>query len=165
MKKFIQRTLLAILFFVSAPLMAQTEVFTKPPTAQNPANPQTNALAGFEAEWSVAVDIRRLVANKSARERFTLKLADGTRVVLQSANFQPVEGFIPLGETDIVPDPDVPDSKLSYSWYGQAGPQWLQFTVHKGTISATLSTFNKRFTVGLDRSSKLVLIQANFPAI
>ena len=136
--------------------MAQTEVFTKPPTAQNPANPQTNALAGFEAEWSVAVDIRRLVANKSARERFTLKLADGTRVVLQSANFEPVEGFIPLGETDIVPDPNLPDSKLSYSWYGQAGPQWLQFTVHRGTVSATLSNFNKRFTVGLDRSAKLV---------
>ena len=154
---FLARFLLLALLSVATPLLAQTEIFTKPPTALNPANLQTNALAGFEAEWSVAVDIRRLVANKAARERFTLKLADGTRVVLQRANFQAVEGFIPLGETDIVPDPNLPDSKLSYSWYGQAGPQWLQFTVHKGTISATLSNFNKRFTVGLDRSAKLVL--------
>jgi len=97
---------------------------------------------GIEAEWAVAVDIRGLAASKAARSKYSVRLTDGSSVRLNREYFEPVTGFIAKLEgenvVDIVPDPNLPDSELSYSWYGFAahpsGTQWLQFTVQKGNV-------------------------------
>ena len=156
--------ILMLLFGASTEALAQTEIFTSPPTQQSPPDAQITHIAGFEAQWKVAVDVRRLVANKAARNQFSVRFNDGSNVQIRRTHFEPIAGFIAQmqGENiiDIVPDPTLPDSALSYTWYGYTahpnGTQWLQFTVYQGTISATLSANKKRYSLNVGRGKQLV---------
>ncbi len=161
-----RNTILALMFLLSASTeaLAQTQVFTSPPTQQSPPDIQIARIAGFEAQWKVSVDVRRLVANKAARNQLSIRLSDGSNVQIRRTHFEPIAGFIAQmqGENiiDIVPDPALPDSALSYTWYGYTahpnGTQWLQFTVYQGTISATLSANKKRYSLNVGSGKQLV---------
>jgi hypothetical protein len=53
--------------------------------------------------------------------------------------FEPLAGFIP-GGSGVIPDPHLPDSALSYSWYGFGDGGTLTLAVRDGRVSATLRT-------------------------
>lgn len=59
--------ILWISLLASATAFAQTEVFTAPPSELSAPSQQVVGVAGYEAEWKVAIDVRRLAAHKTAR--------------------------------------------------------------------------------------------------
>jgi hypothetical protein len=72
-----------------------------------------------------------------APKEVAVKLDDTKSTLVSLRRFEPIDGFVIIND-EVVPDPTLPDSALSYSWFGLAGSRQLVVAVHLGTMSATL---------------------------
>ena len=131
------------LLMLSTQVFAQTAFFTHPSFSPMP----TPNIRALEAEFQIAVDIRALALNSTARQQFSVRLPDGTSKVFQQKSFDGQAGFISLGQTDIQPDPALPDAAISYYWYGLSGSETLSVAVYRGRISATLIGQSKTYQI------------------
>ncbi len=127
-----------LFLLISCQTFAQTNFFTLHPGHPSFSPLPPPPIRALEAEHQVALNVRSLVLSDATRRSFSVRLADGTIKVFQQKRFDGQEGFIPLGVDDVQPDPALPDTALSYYWYGISGTESLSFTVYKGRGSATL---------------------------
>ncbi len=138
-------TLLAALLGSGA--SAQTTFFTIWPGHPDFAPQPTSTIPGVEVEYPVAVDIRELVRNRAARDSYRLRFDDGNDRVFSQQRFEAIEGFIELGSLDIQPDPRLPESAISYYWYGLSGNETLFIAVVHGQLSLSLSGRDKTYAI------------------
>ena len=141
------KRLFFLFLLLSTNALAQTSFFVLWPGHPSFSPLPTPNIRALEAEYQIAVDVRALASNNSVRQQYSVRLADGSIKVFQQKSFDGRAGFIPLGQNDVQPDPSVPDSALSYFWYGLSGNETLAVTVFEGRMSATLIGQNKTFQV------------------
>jgi hypothetical protein len=154
-----------LLVFVAGLLMsvlanAQTAFFTIWPGHPDFSPLPPSSVTGVEVEYPIAVNVRTLVADNASRAGYSLQLGDGSNLVFAQQRFVPIQGFIGLGQTDIQPDPEVPDSDLGYYWYGTSQNSSFIFSVHQGRLSGTIITAEKHFALTESRG-QLVLRRFN----
>ncbi len=136
MCRFVLSVFVTIAILFSDYLNAQTLFFKRPPSESLPL---PSSLYGVDSEFAIEIDIRELVANRKARESYRLLGVDGREHVFKKLSVEFETGFIFQEDLqDIVPDPKLPNSSLSYSWSGLSNKQTLTFSVYNGFISGTL---------------------------
>lgn len=143
--------------------IAQTAFFTVWPGHPDFSPLPPPAIPGVEVDYPIAVDVRGLVLNASTRQRYSLRFADGTVKVFEQKRFEGEQGFVALGPSDIQPDPNLPDSALSWYWFGMAGNESLSAAVYQGRMSATVIAQGKHFAI-TEAQGDLVFRQFN-PAL
>lgn len=132
---------------LSTQAFAQTTFFTLWPGHPSFSPLPTPNVRALEGEFQIAVDIRALALNSAVRQQFSVRLPDDTSKVFQQQSFDGQAGFISLGETDIQPDTALPDSAISYYWYGLSGKETLSVAVYRGRMSATLIGQRKTYQI------------------
>ena len=142
-----------LILFLSSTAFAQTSFFTVWPGHPDFSPLPPSNIPGVEVEYPITVNLRSLVLNSSTRQRYSLRLANGSTQVFELKAFDGMSGFIPLGNSDIQPDPNVPDSALSYSWYGMSGNETFYVAVRGGRISATLIGKTKNYSITKSRGT------------
>lgn len=138
------RVLLVLLFIVSFPAAAQTDFFTVSPrdTADEPLPP--SGRRGVVVEHRVEVDIRSIANDLNV---LRVEFANRNEISFNVSSFDPKQGFLIDKEYRVYPDPDVPDEKLVYSWYGISDEGSLSFSVYGGRMSATLITKDAHYAL------------------
>lgn len=151
------------LLLVSSSGFAQTSFFTIWPGHPDFSPLPPPPIPGVEAEYPVSVDVRALVLDDATRQQFSVRFADGSTRVFGQRRFVGEEGFVALGASDIQPDPSLPDSALSYYWFGMSENETISVGVHHGRISATVITAARHFAL-TEADGGLVFRQFN-PAL
>ena len=132
---------------------ADTNFWFIPPEHPDFGPPNTSPTAlGAVLEYKVAPHVRD-IADSRINNRITMYIPSLGNVDITRVSFKPLEGFISAGIGDIYPDPNVPESGLSYHWYGVAPNTELSVTVQRGVMTA-------RFAQG---STTWVVAQNNGP--
>lgn|GEM_PF-7059771 len=151
------RLLLVLLCIVSFPAAAQTDFFTVSPkdTAHEPLPP--SGRHAVVVEHRVEVDIRSIA---SAPSVLRVEFADRAEIAFNVSSFSPEHGFLIDKDFRVYPDPDVPDEKLVYSWFGISDEGSLSFSVYGGRMSATLITKDAHYAVA-ETDSKIVFRKMN----
>jgi Metallo-peptidase family M12B Reprolysin-like len=142
---------------------AQTTFFTIWPGHPSFSPLPPSGTIGVEVEYPITVNVRALVTSSSVRQQFSLRMPNGTSKVFTSRSFDGKEGFVSLGASDIQPDPALPDSALSYFWYGTSGNETFTVSVYRGRVSASLIASGKNYAITRYRN-QLVFRQFN-PAL
>lgn len=136
-----------LMLVVSQFASAQTQFFTIWPNHPDFSPLPPPNVTGVEVDYPVVVNVRNIVTNGATRASYSVRMEDGSDLLFTLHRFIDVSGFIALGSTDIQPDPNQPDSALSYTWYGLSDRKSLIVTVYQGVISATLITDNKHYVI------------------
>lgn len=151
------RILIVLLCIVSFPAAAQTDFFTISPkdTAHEPLPP--SGRHAVVVEHRVEVDIRSLASDPSV---LRVEFADRAEINFKVSSWNPTRGFLVGKDYRVYPDPDVPDEKLVYSWFGTSEEGRLSFSVYGGRMSATLITKDAHYALA-EADSKMVFREMN----
>lgn len=144
------RSLLSIFaLLLATQVSAQTEFFRLYPghPSMSPLPPPIGAGPAVEVDYPIGINMRSLVLDSPTRAEWALRMPGGDVKVFREARFTPHEGFVPLGEFDVQPDPQLPDSRISWDWFGTLGRESLTVSVHRGKLSATLIGTEKNYAV------------------
>lgn len=151
------RILLVLLCIVSFPAAAQTDFFTVSPkdTAHEPLPP--SGRHAVVVEHRVEVDIRSIASDPSV---LRVEFADRAEIAFNVSSFSPEHGFLIDKDFRVYPDPDIPDEKLVYSWFGISDECSLSFSVYGGRMSATLITKDAHYALA-ESDSMMVFREMN----
>lgn len=111
-------------------------------------------MRALDAEFIVLPDIRGIA---ESREQITVDLPGGEQRTFDVISFDGISGFLLDDILGLIPDPGLPDTALSYSWYGTFENQTLFISVHLGLMEATVIGPTKTFQV--TRSGKNVVLR------
>jgi len=151
------RILLALLMLALCnAASAQTQFFTIWPNHPDFSPLPPPAITGVEADFPVSVNVRNIVADGPTRSSYSVRMDDGNTLIFNLQSFTATSGFIALGSADVQPDPNQPDSALSYTWYGMSDTKSLVVTVYEGHTSATLIAGEKHYTITRNSSGQQV---------
>lgn len=141
------------LLLLAGQVFAQTQFFTiypgHPSFSPLPRPPTT--AAAIEIEYPIAINVRALVLNQSVRASWVVRMPDGSTKTFQVRSFYASEGFIPYGDYDVQPDPNLPNSALTWDWFGTSGRESLTVSVHRGRVSGTLIAADKNYAVAMSQ--------------
>lgn len=128
---------------------AQTQFFRVYPghPSMSPLPPQPGAALAIEVDYPVSIDGRGIVLDRTARSEWALRMPDGSVKVFRQSRFDAVEGFVALGDLDVQPDPELPDSAVSWNWFGTSGRESLTVSQHRGRLSGTLIGLERNFAI------------------
>lgn len=148
---------LVVFLFVAPVAFAQSNLlrWNGPPGSIEHPDP---GIRGAEREWPVGLNMREVMANERARSRIRVHVPGRTPLVFTAINIEPTSGFRIVGNYEYEPNPDVPDSELSYTWFGNAGSRQMTIAVHKGRMSATIQ-FDDRVYAISSRDGQSVIRQ------
>jgi hypothetical protein len=142
--------ILLVAMCFSLPVQSESDLITwqgEPGSIENPL-PE---IIGVKHEWPIGLNLRGIIENAAARAEIRVELPDVSDLVFTLRNFDASSGFITIGdgdELDIAPDPNVPDSELSYSWYGASEHYQMTISVWRGRMSATVQTAGDVYSIG-----------------
>jgi hypothetical protein len=148
------RALFVVLaFLLAGQAFGQTQFFRVHPghPSMSPLPPLPGASPAIEVEYPVSIDSRGIILDASARAQWALRMPDGSVKVFRESRFEPVEGFIAQGELDVQPNPALPDSAISWNWFGTSGRESLTVSAHRGRLSGTLIGVEKNFAIAQSR--------------
>lgn len=150
------RVIFAVLaVLLAGQVSAQTQFFRVYPghPSMSPLPPQPGGPAAIEVEYPVSIDMRGIVLDRTTRSEWALRMPDGSVKVFRESRFDAVEGFVALGELDVQPDPKLPDTAISWNWFGTAGRESLTVSAHRGHLSGTLIGIEKNFAIAQSRGN------------
>lgn len=139
------RVLVAVIAMLgSLPTSAQAPLFGEPPPCPDCAPPGDlpPALA-VEEQWLIGPNVRGIA---EVQDTIVVSVPDGPEFVLSARRFEPISGFVVEG-VGVIPDPEAPDSALSYSWSGGGDGAQMTLTVREGKVSATIRTADKIYSL------------------
>ncbi|MBI2398358.1 MAG: hypothetical protein HYV17_11220 [Xanthomonadales bacterium] len=125
---------------------AQSNLFSWQGQPGSVEHPRPN-IRGAEREWPVGVNIRAVMASERARSSIRVLVPGRPPLVFQQRNVEPLRGFRILDNFDYEPDPAVPDSGLTYTWYGSSGSKQMTMSVYEGRVSATIQFDDRVFSI------------------
>lgn len=102
-------------------------------------------LPGAEREWRVNTNMRGIMQNEHARAQIRVVFPGRPPRVFELRSVEPIAGFEFFGHFDYRPNPQLPDSAISYSWYGASGSDQLTIAVWNGRMSATIQSNDRIF--------------------
>ena len=134
---------------IASQASAQTQFFRVYPghPSTSPQPPRPGSAPAFEMDFPVSIDARGIVLDRATRTEWSVRMPDGTVKVFRESRFEPLEGFVALGDLDVQPDPELPDSALSWDWFGTSGRESLTVSAHRGRLSGTLIGLDRNFAI------------------
>lgn len=131
---------------IASQASAQTQFFRVYPghPSTSPQTPRPGSAPAFEMDFPVSIDTRGIVLDRATRTEWSVRMPDGTVKVFCESRFEPLEGFVALGELDVQPEPELPDSAISWNGFGTSGRASLTVSAHRGRLSGTLIGVNRR---------------------
>jgi hypothetical protein len=139
------RVLVAMIAMLgSLAVPAQAPLFGEPPPCPDCAPPgELPPAFAVEAQWLIGANVRGIA---EVQDAILMAVPDGPEFVLAARRFEPISGFLIEG-VGVVPDPEAPDSALSYSWTGGGDGAQMTLTVREGKVSATIRTAEKIYSL------------------
>lgn len=134
---------------IASQASAQTQFFRVYPghPSTSPQPPRPGSAPAVEMDFPVSIDTRGIVLDRATRTQWSVRMPDGTVKVFRESRFEPLEGFVALGDLDVQPDPELPDSALSWNWFGTSGRESLTVSAHRGRLSGTLIGLDRNFAI------------------
>lgn len=137
---------LVVCLFIAPVAFAQSNLlrWDGPPGSVEHPNP---GIRGAEREWPVGINMREIMANDRARSKVRVIVPGHPPLVFSAIDIEPTSGFRIVRDFEYEPDPNVPDSGLTYTWFGNAGSRQMTIAVHKGRMSATIQFDDRVYSI------------------
>ncbi len=144
-------------FLLAGQAFAQTQFFRVYPghPSTSPLPPRPGSAPAVEVDFPVSIDQRGIVLDRAARAEWALRMPDGSVKVFRQSRFEPLEGFVAQGELDVQPDPELPDSAISWNWFGTSGRESFTVSAHRGRLSGTLIGHERNFAITESRGQTI----------
>lgn len=94
-------------------------------------------------EWPIAPNVREIVADARARKTIDVVFPNHSTIAFALTRFEARTGFNKNGD----PNPNLADSKLSYSWEGSSEGREMTLDVERGKMSAKIQAGGARLYV------------------